>query len=256
MRPQIGTNTFGKINSEQSPEKARWALSKFRALNLFLLPLAFFLGGCGWLGGPSITVEWKSPKEGLVEKTPVQYETVIIGQVSKVLIEPTATLATIRLRKAEAHFVRAKSDFLFHSASPGRAPFVELVVLDKDSLPASDGARFAASDGTAGTALKWLTTDWKRTGICLTLALVLVLITVYVARLMLKLWAVIASLVSGAVCAAYFGAMLGQQIAPWLSAGTRADLIGYAGAFALGIIGASLLLGIMLKPLRAVHAPA
>lgn len=256
MRHQIVTSIFGKNHTEQSPEKAGWAVFKTRTLNLFLLVLAFFLGGCGWLSGPTITVEWKLPKDGLVERTPVQYEAVVVGQVSKVLVEPAATVATIRLRKAEAHFVRTKSDFLFHAASSGHAPFVELVVLDKDSPPAADGARFAASDGSAGTALKWLTTDWKRTGVCLALALVFVLITVYVARLILKLWAVVASLVSGAVCAAYFGAILGQQIASWLPVGTRADLVGYAGAFAIGIVGASLLLGIMLKPLRVGRAPA
>lgn len=244
------TNPVTTCHRRQHAKPRRTAAAHFLVV-AFALVVGISLAGCGWLGGPTITVEWKSPKDGLVPKTPLQFDNVIVGHVIEVESRPPGTVATVRLEKAQAHFVRTKSDFLFHPATLGHPGFVELIVLDKELPPAADGARFMGSDNSAETAMKWLATDWKRSGILLALAVVVVVVTLCVLRLLLKLWAVVVSVVVGAACAAYFGSLLAQQLTSFLPLGTRADLLGYAAGFVLGVIGTSLLLAVILKPFRS-----
>jgi hypothetical protein len=206
--------------------------------------------GCGLFSGPEIIIDWKSPKPGLEPQTPLRYESIVVGYVTKVDSHPDGATAIVRLQKKQARFVRTRSDFLFHPAGAGHPAFVELIVLDKESPPAADGARFQGSDLAAESAIKWLSTDWKRTAILLSIAVVILLVSVYIIRVALKLWGVIASLVAGAVCAAVFGSLAAQELAPLLPPGTRVDLVGYSAAFVGGVIASSFLVGVILKPLK------
>jgi hypothetical protein len=211
-----------------------------------------FLSGC--TRGPEISITWRSEKPGLKKGVLLRYEAIEVGHVVRVASTPEGSTVQARLEKKNAHYVRTKSTFMFHPASAGGSAFIEVIALDKDAPPAPPNAHFTGSDSAAEVGFKMITTDWKRTAIICVVGLGLLLILVLVVKILLKLWAVVVSLAAGAVAVVYLSPSLETQLRSFLPSEVRADLVAYIVAFFVGSLGASILLGILFKPMRSKGA--
>jgi hypothetical protein len=223
---------------------------------VFALAAVVFVSGLlsGCSRGPDISITWRSEKPGLEKGVPLRYEAIEVGRVVRVTSTPEGSTVQARLEKKNAHYVRTKSTFMFHPASAGGPAFIEVIALDKDAPAAPPNAHFAGSDSAAEVGFKMITTDWKRTAIFCGVGLGLVLILVIVVKVLLKLWAVVVSLVAGVAAAVYLSPFLEGQLRSFVPVEVRSDLVAYILAFMIGSLAVSIFLGVIFKPLRSKAA--
>jgi hypothetical protein len=217
------------------------------------LPMVTLLAaiGCGPSLGPRISINWRSPKPEVKEGTPLLYQSIKIGEVKKVETGGNGFVVQARLYKKYAHYVTEDCTFMVQKGEGEQAAFIELRPLKKDSPPAKDGAVFAGSESELEAGVRALATDWKRTAVLATVAIGLILLLVFLTKLFFKLWALILCVAVGAVTAYYLSPWADQQLRNYLPGDVRTDLIAYAVAFLGGYIIATIIVGILKKPLRA-----
>jgi hypothetical protein len=199
---------------------------------------------------PQISITWVSPKPGLEKGIPLRYESINIGKAVAVNSDPSGTTVRARLERKTSHYVRTKSTFLFHPASAGNTPFIEVIALDKDAPPALPGAQFTGSETAAEVGFKMITADWKRTALFCAVGLGLLLVLVLIVKAMFKLWAVILSFAGGAMASIYGSPLLEGHLRQFLPAEVRSDIVTYVIAFLLGSLLTSMVIGIVFKPMR------
>jgi len=207
--------------------------------------------GCGPSFGPHISINWRSPKPEVKEGTPLLYQSIKIGEVKKVETGGNGFVVQVRLYKKYAHYVIEDCTFLVQKGEGEQAPSIEVRPLKKDSPPAKDGAVFAGSESELEAGTRALATDWKRTAVLGAVAIGVILLLVFLTKLFFKLWVMIFCVAGGAVAAYYLSPLADQQLRNYLPGDVRADLIAYAVAFLGGYIIATIIVGIMKKPLRA-----
>lgn len=222
-----------------------------RALPIALALSAVIWAGCGPSWGPRITINWRNPKPEVTEGTPLIYQSIKIGEVKKTETGGNGFVVHARLYKKYAHYVTEDCSFLVQTGKEGQPVFIEVRPLKKDAPPAKDGAVFAGSESELEAHARALATDWKRTAVLAAVAIGVILLLVFLSKLFLKLWALILCAAVGAVAAYYLSPMADQLLRNWLPGEVRTDLIAYAVAFLAGYIAATIIVGILKKPLRA-----
>jgi len=216
------------------------------------LPMVALLAaiGCGPSYGPRISINWRSPKPEVNEGTPLLYQSIKIGEVQKVETGGNGFVVRARLYKKYAHYVTEDCTFLVQKGNGGQPAFIEVRPLKKDAPAAKDGAVFAGSESELEAGARALATDWKRTAVLAAVAIGVILLLVFLTKLFFKLWALIFCVAGGAVAAHYLSPLADQQLRNYLPGDVRTDLIAYAVAFLGGYIIATIIVGIMKKPLR------
>lgn len=211
----------------------------------------FALVGCGPAWGPQITVNWRNPKPDVTAGTPLLYQSIKIGEVKKTETTGQGFVTHARLYRKYAHYVTEDCTFLVQKGIDGQASFIEVRPLKRDAKAAKDGAAFAGSESELEASARALTTDWKRTTVLAAVAIGVILVLVFVTKQFFKLWALALCVAVGAVSAYYLSPFADQQLRNLLPAEIRSDLIAYAVAFLGGYIIATVVVGILKKPLRA-----
>jgi len=208
------------------------------------------LAGCGPTWGPRIIINWRNPKPEVKDGTPLLYQSIKIGEVKKAESTGSGFVVQARLYKKYAHYVTEDCTFLVQKGTNGQTAFIDVRPLKKDALPAKDGAVFAGSESELEAGARALATDWKRTGILGALVIVIILLLVYLSKMFLKLWALVFCLAGGCVAACFLWPFADGLLQNFFPKDVRTDLIAYAVAFLCGYIIATIVVGIMKKPLR------
>ena len=209
--------------------------------------------GCGPSWGPQISINWRNPKPEVTVGTPLLYQSIKIGEVKKVATAGSGVVTYARLFKKYAHYVTEDCTFLVQSGKAGQPAFIEVRPLKKDVPVAKDGAVFAGSESELEAGARVLATDWKRTSVLAAVAVGVILLLVFLSKLFFKLWALAACAVVGGLAAYNLSSIVEQQLRHFLPPEVRVDLIAYAVAFLGGYILATAIVGILLKPARAVR---
>jgi hypothetical protein len=207
--------------------------------------------GCGPSFGPRISINWRSGKPEVTEGTALLYQSIKIGEVKKVETGGNGFVVQARLYKKYAHYVTEDCTFLVQKGEEGQPAFIEVRPLKKDSPAAKDGAVFAGSESELEAGARALATDWKRTSVLAAVAIGVILLLVFLSKLFFKMWALILCVVAGAVGAYYLSPIADEQLRNHLPPEVRTDLIAYAVAFLGAYIIATVIVGILKKPLRA-----
>lgn len=216
-----------------------------------LLASSLFLAGCGWFQEHSIIVVWSEPKTGLEQGTPVRYQSVQVGEVTKIAPAGRGVEAVIALRKKYAHYVRIESTFLMRPANGGQPAFVEVVPLNPDSAPAPAGAKFQGADSDLAAKVQVWTTDWKRTAIYVGIGLGGVLLLILISKGLFKIWVMILCLAGGAAASVFLTPYAHRYLIGWIPTDARPDLIAYVASFAIGYLAITILISILKAPLHA-----
>lgn len=226
-------------------------------VGLLAVATVMMITGCGFRFGPHITVKWRSPKPGLVEKTPVRYAGagaggsqvwVDVGEVTKV--GPDGTTAEIGLFRKTAHYVTTRTTFLFRPTDGTLSAFVEVRALDKDAPPVQNGAILDGSESDLEAQARKLVTDWRQTSLWIGGGLLALLVLLLVAKLAFHFWALLVCLAGGAASAIYFHPMVENAILPYAPQGVRPDILAYVAGFLAGYLACMLLLALLRAPLR------
>lgn len=206
---------------------------------------------CSPSWGPRISIHWRSPKPEVTEKTSLFYHSIKIGEVTKTETTAQGFVAHARLYTKYAHYVREDSRFLVQKGREGQPAFVEVRPIRKDAPAVKDGSVLMGAESELEVTADALITDWKRTAVLAAVAIGLILLLVFLSKQIFKLWALLFCTLVGAVAAYYLSPVADQQLRNYLPSDVRTDLIAYAVAFLVGYIIATIIVGILKKPLRA-----
>lgn len=220
-------------------------------LPTWLLMLAVFsMTACGAVQGPEIQVTWASPKPGLVPGTPLTYQRIEIGKVTARVPVVNGFAVKARLDSKYAHYVREQTAVLFQPATNGQPAYLEVIPVVLDAPPVKDGAIIRGAESRQEAWGKMLLTDWRRTALFGGVAVGVVLLLLVALKLLFRLWGVVACFAAGAASAAWFSGNIEALLRPRLAANLRVDLLAYVAAFFLGCLAASIIVGLILRPLR------
>ena len=217
----------------------------------WLLALAAFsLAGRGAAQGPEIQVTWASPKAGLVPGTPLTYQRIEIGKVTATVPVVNGFAIKVRLDSQHAHYVKEQTAILFHPATNRQPAYLEVIPVALDAPPVKDGAILRGAESRPEAWGKVLLTDWRRTALFGGVAVAAVLLLLVALKLLFKLWGVVACLGAGVASAVWFSGNIEALLRPRLAANVRVDLLAGVAAFFLGCLAASIIVGLILRPLR------
>jgi hypothetical protein len=217
----------------------------------WLLTLAVYsLTGRSAAQGPEIQVTWASPKAGLVPGTPLTYQRIEIGKVTATVPVVNGFAIKARLDSKYAHYVKEKTAMLFHPATNGQPAYLEVIPMVPDAPPVKDGAILRGAESRQEAWGKMLLTDWRRTALFGGAAVVAALLLLVALKLLFRLWGVLACLAAGVASAAWFSGSIEAWLRPHLAANVRVDLLAGVAAFFLGCLAASIIVGLILRPLR------
>jgi hypothetical protein len=216
-----------------------------------MLTLAVFsLMGCHAAQGPAIQITWASPKAGLVPGTPLTFQRIEIGKVTATVPVVNGFAVKARLDGKYAHYVREQAVVLFQPATNNQPAYLEVISVVPEAPPVKDGAILQGAESRQEAWGKMLLTDWRRTALFGGVAVVAVLLLLVALKLLFKLWGVVACIAAGVASAVWFSGNIEALLRPRLAANVRVDLLAYAAAFFLGCLAASIIVGLILRPLR------
>jgi hypothetical protein len=205
------------------------------------------LTGCSLKPGLEITIQWKQPKPVVQVGTPIHYSGLTIGKVLEILPASGAgTSVKVNIATKYSHYIREKTTFVVRQPQ-GTNAFIEAVSLDLEALPVASGAVLQGSSSDIELQFKTLTTDWKKTAIYLSVALVLLIVLLVLLRLLFKNWVLFFSIAGGVASAVFATPTVQRLIEPLIPAEIRIDLVSYAVAFVAGFAACMFVLGSIAK---------
>lgn len=207
--------------------------------------------GCGPSYGPQISISWRTTKPSVTEGTALLYQSIKIGEVKETEASGTGIVVQARLYKKYAHYVTEDCTFLVQKGPSEQPAFIEVRPLKKDSPAVRDGAVLVGSESELEAGARALVTDWKRTAVLTAVAIGAILLLIFLTKFVLKLWALILCIVVGAAASFYLSSLVDQELRNFLPGDVRTDLIAYAVTFLGGYLIATIILGVLKRPLRA-----
>jgi hypothetical protein len=203
------------------------------------------LTGCSLKPGLEITIQWKQPKPVVQVGTPIHYSGLTIGKVLEILPASGAgTSVKVNIATKYSHYIREKTTFVVRQPQ-GTNAFIEAISLQLEALPVASGAVLQGASSDIELQFKTLTTDWKRTALYLSVALVLLIVLLVLLRLLFKNWVLFFSIAGGIASAIFATPTVQRLIAPLIPAEIRIDLVSYAVAFVAGFAVCMFVLGLI-----------
>lgn len=218
-----------------------------------LLLVVFPLTGRSAAQGPEVQVTWASPKQGLGPGAPLTYQRIEIGRVTAAFPAVNGFAVKVRLESKHAHYVREQSVVLFQPATNNHPACLEVIPVAPDAPPVKDGAILQGAESRQEAWGKMLLTDWRRTALFGGIAVAVALLLLVALKLLFRLWGVLACLAAGVASAVWFSGNIEAGLRPHLAANLRVDLLAYVAAFFLGCLVASIIVGLILRPLRKME---
>ena len=216
--------------------------------------LCIAAGACSWSNPDlEIQIHWRdSQPPALDQGMPLIYSGIAVGEVAAVLESPDGTTIRASVDGKYAHYIRTETTFVLASTTSG-ALFIEVIPLEKDAPPATDGAIFYASESYAEAKIRQLATDWKRTGLYLGLGAVLLFALGALVRFMFRVWVLFICVAVGLASAYSLSVYLAPHLGKVMPVDARPDLVSYVASFLLGYLACTIVLGLLIRPIKAIR---
>lgn len=220
-------------------------------LSRALLPLLLLLSLAGCGAGTTYIVTFRDAK-GLEKGAEVRYDNLLIGKVRKVNPAPAngGVEACLSIDRSLRRYVKSASSLIIRKDMEKGRPYVDVVVLDRDSPILPVGSRLIGAENEMELKLQQIKTNWGKNLLVVAAGVFVLLGLVYLLRFFLRFGALLIALVCSVCGANYMSGQVAEILSEYLPPDYRPDVVAFIVTALIIYFSVAVVFWILVSPFR------